>query len=278
MTYVDEEKKPDVASGRNVALAVIVHVLLFAALWFFGQLELTEKELVIPVELTVVVDTPPPPPPKAEPKKPVEKKPEQPKPPPKKEDPPKPKEAVEQVQVKTNKIAKVEKPREEKPKEEKKPEAPKKTAAQLREERLKAMRESAKDVTVKAPANPPKEKPPPNWRELLAAGYKPGETNQIAPNEESRCLGILKRAIDDRWQELSPQTGAPGHVHITIAFSRGGAIARHSLAKSCGDALSDAAAMKVVGSLGTVRGLSAAFLDKYSKEPITIRYKIESSR
>ena len=152
------------------------------------------------------------------------------------------------------------------------------TAAQLREERLKAMRESAKDVTVKAPANPPKEKPPPNWRELLAAGYKPGETNQIAPNEESRCLGILKRAIDDRWQELSPQTGAPGHVHITIAFSRGGAIARHSLAKSCGDALSDAAAMKVVGSLGTVRGLSAAFLDKYSKEPITIRYKIESSR
>jgi type IV secretory pathway VirB10-like protein len=119
MTYVDEEKKPDVASGRNVALAVIVHVLLFAALWFFGQLELTEKELVIPVELTVVVDTPPPPPPKDEPKKPVEKKPEQPKPPPKKEDPPKPKEAVEQVQVKTNKIAKVEKPKEEKPKEEK---------------------------------------------------------------------------------------------------------------------------------------------------------------
>jgi len=271
MTYIDEEKKPDVTSGRNFAAAVVLHILLFAALWFFGQLELTKKELVIPVELTVVVDTPPPPP-KVE-KKPVEEKPKPPKPPPKKEDPPKPKEAVEQIQVKTNKIVKV-----EKPKEEKKPEAPKKTAAQILEERLEAMRKSAKDVTVKEPVKPPKEKPPPNWKELLAAGCKPGETNQIAPNEESRCLGILKRSIDDRWRELSPQTGAPGTVNITIVFSRGGAIERCSLAKGSGDRLSDAAAMKVVGSLGSVRGLSAAFLDKYSKEPITIRYKIESSR
>ena len=274
MTYIDEEKKPEVASGRNVAAAVVLHILLFAALWFFGQLELVKKELVIPIELTVVVDTPPPPP--KEEKKPVEEKPKPPKPPPKKEDPPKPKEAVEQIQVKTNKIVKVDKPKEEKPKEEKKPEAPKKTAAELREIRYKAMRDSAKDVTVKA--NPPKEKPPPDFKELLAAGYKPSETNQIASNEVSRCTKILTNALDDKWREISPQTGAPGFVHITITFSRGGAIARHSLAKSSGDRLSDAAAMKVVGSLGTLRGLSAAFLEKYSKESITIRYKIESSR
>jgi len=274
MTYIDEEKKPDVASGKNVAVAIFLHILLFAALWFFGQFEFTKKELVIPVELTVVVDTPPPPP-KVEEKKPVEEKPKPPKPPPKKEDPPKPKEAVEQIQVKTNKIVKVEKPKEEKPKEEKKPEPPKKTAAEIRKERLDAMRKSAKDVTIKE-SKPSKEKPPPNWQELLNKGYKPGETTQIAPNEESRCLGILKQSIDDKWRELSPQTGAPGHVYITIRFSRGGVIAAHSLSKSSGDRLSDAAAMKVVGSIGSVRGLSAEFLDKYSKEPITIRYKIES--
>ncbi|MBR7180134.1 MAG: TonB family protein [Kiritimatiellae bacterium] len=276
MTYVDEEKKPRVLGTGNLVAALAVHIALFVALWIFGELSLAEKKLVIPVELTVVVDAPPPLAPKEE-KKPAEKKPT-----PREEKPVPPKEvkaadAVEKIPVKTNAVARVRPPEIKPPEERKKPDVPQKTAAQLREERLREMRERARNVVVDAKSAETKEKPPVNWEKLLELGYRPGATNQIAPNEESRCLGLLKSAIDEKWRELSPQTGAPGTVHITIKFAKGGSIASSSLSKGSGDTLSDAAAMKVVRSVGSVRGLSSSFLDKYSKEPITIRYRIGSS-
>jgi len=284
--YIDEEQKPEPADAANFAVAVVLHVLFFALLWFAGQLHFREKEIVIPMDLTVVVhenldgaeDEPPPlkpPEPKPPEPKPPEPKPE-PKPPEPK--PPEPKDAVERIHAKTNVVKKV---------EEKKPEEPKKTAAELRAERIARMREQAKDV--KARPKPP-EPPQPNGRtgrktlsdaeiaRRLAQGYRAGATEQLAPNEESMCLGFLKNAIDAKWREMSPQVGRPGTVLISIRFDRSGRIAASSLARSCGDATTDAAAMRVVGSVGSVRSLTHSFLERYSKESITIRYEVSSSR
>jgi len=290
--YIDEEQKPEPMSATNLAVAVVLHVLFFALLWFAGQLHFREKEIVIPMDLTVVVqenldgkeDEPPPlkpPEPKPpEPKPPEPKPPKPPEPKPPEPKPPEPQDALEQIHEKTNVVKKV----EEKKPEEKKPEEKKKTPAELRAERLARIREQAKDV--KERPKPPEPDGKTGRKTLsdaeiarrLAQGYKPGATEQLAPNEESMCLGFLKNAIDEKWREMSPQVGRPGTVLISIRFDRSGRIAASSLAKSCGDATTDAAAMRVVGSVGSVRSLTHSFLERYSKESITIRYEVSSSR
>ncbi|MBP5791841.1 MAG: energy transducer TonB [Kiritimatiellae bacterium] len=298
MTYIDEDKKPEVMGAGNFIAAVVIHLLFFAVLFVMGNFSFADDEVVIPIDLTVVVkenldgneDEPPPleDPAESEPEpEPPKPEPEQPKP----EPPPPPQESVIPVEEKKPEPPKKVEPKPEPPKKvEPKPEPPKKTAAQLREEKLKKMRESAKDVER---PKPPKEKPKPpqpngktgpkrltdeEIKRLLNQGYKPGTTEQIAPNEESRCLGLVKLGMDEKWREISPQIGKEGVVKISIRFDKGGRIVSSAIKASCGDSVSDAAALKVVRSVGSVRGLSSMFLDKYSKESITLLYSVRSGR
>ena len=70
-----DEKRPDVMSTANVVLALVIHVVCFLGFFLFARLHFKQKETVIPIDLTVVVnenldgneDEPPPlddPPPK----------------------------------------------------------------------------------------------------------------------------------------------------------------------------------------------------------------------
>ncbi len=265
----------------NYIISIFLHVAFFAILWFAGQLIVREKEVVIPIDLTVVVqenldgneDEPPP----LEQPSPTPPEPTPPPPPPpepvREPDPPRPVDAVEVVT-----------PPEPTPPP---PPPPEKTEEQKRKEREEARRKRLEEMRNSAKDNP-RPTPPRNngrteqktlsdeeIRKLLQQGYKPGTSEQIAPNEESMCLGFVKQAIDAKWRELSPKIGRAGMVQITIRFDRNGRITSAALAQSCGDATSDAAAMKVVQSVGLVRGLTTNFLTKYSRESITIRYKVE---
>ncbi len=290
--YIDEERKPETLGATNFIIALALHLGFFALLWAMGQMALREKEVVIPIDLTVVVEenldgNPDEPPPLEPPKPPPPEPPRPPEPPKARQDaaPPTPQpEAVEKIPVEKleEKKEPEEKPDPPKKKElEKKPEKPKKSAAELRAERIRKMRESA--VDNKTPPKPVRDGrtgrktlSDAEIAKLLAAGYRPGTTEQLAPNEESMCLGFLKRAIDETWSRLSPQIGRAGTVHISIRFDRSGRIAAAAIARGCGDATSDAAALRVVNSLGRVRGLTTDFLEKYSRDTITIRYTIEN--
>ena len=286
--YIDEERRPEPMGAANFAAAVVLHALFFAVLWLAGQMTFREKEVVIPIELTVVPfenldGDPDKPPPIEEPPPPEPEQPPEPDPAPTPPEPePPPPEAVVQVPDK------VEPPKPPEPPKVEPPKPPEKTAAELREERLRKMRESAKDVKEKPKPKPPK--PVRNgatgrktlsdaeMRRLLALGANVGSVEQLSSDETAIGLGIIKRAIDDRWRELSPQVGRPGVVLINILFDSSRRVASCTLAQSSGDAATDAAALKVVGSLGTLRTLSEEFVARYSREAVTIRYKVESSR
>ena len=162
-TEVIEGRRPEVLSGRSFALALVLHLAAFAVFWIVAACHglFDKKETIIPIDLTVVVNenldgkeneppplvnpTPqPPPPPKPKPR---------PKPEPKKPDPPK---ALEQIVTNVVKaVVKKDEKREEKPKpqkkrpEPKKPERPRKTAKELREERMKRIRDRMKSVNKK---------------------------------------------------------------------------------------------------------------------------------
>lgn len=287
MNLSEENAGREIFSAGNVLTALVLHILLFLAIWFFGSFDFRKKEIVIPVELTVamgtgeVEETPPdPPPPEPEPE--PEPQPKPPTPPP---EPPKP-QPIEEIKKDALVEEKVKKVKEIKPPkpvrtnvvkrvEDKKPQ---KTAKELLQERIARMRAAATDVKVPKNVNHTSggEQRPPNWKELLNQGYRPGKVTTLAPNETSRCLALLKRAVDDKWRELSPRTGSRGTVLIAIRFNKAGDIVSTSLIEGTGDVTTDSAALRVVRSVGNVRGLSSQFLDRYSKETITIRYTIES--
>lgn len=284
---VIEGRRPKVLNGASIALALLIHIAGFIGLYVFAAFHglFDEVEEVIPIDLTVVVnenldgkENEPPPlqKPKPEPPKP---KPAPPKPKPKPKEPEKPKELEKIV---TNIVQKVEK------KPEKKPEVPpKKTAKELREERLKQMRDSAK--TVNKPVTiEVKNVPSGDGRtakktltdaqilDLLNKGYKPGNSEQLASSELQRCLSLIQMAIKDKWDKMSPKIGNNGTVLLSVQFNSSGGLINVRLAKSCGDKLSDQAALSVARSVSSIPGLSQEFIARFRKEALTIRYYVSN--
>lgn len=296
---VIEGRRPDVLSGRNLVVALILHLILFAFFWGIAVVKglFVPKETVIPIDLTVIVNEnlegeeneppplqnpePPPPPPPPKPKA-VEKKP----------DPPK---ALEQIV--TNIVKKVEKkdekkekkkdpPKEpEKPKEPAKPAEPQKSAKELREERLRKMRESA--VKNKKPVKIQVNAPSGNGktakqtmseaeiRKLLNMGYKPGTNNQLAASDLQLGVSLIQMALNEKWEALGPKVGASGDVLLSCRLSSSGGLVNVRISQSCGDGLSDAAALSVARAVSHIRNLPASFLNQFSKETLTIRYHVK---
>jgi len=288
---VIEGRRPKVLDGGNVVAALVIHLVAFLGLYFFAVFHglFDKQEVVIPIDLTVVVnenldgkENEPPPLQKPEPPKP-KPKPEPPKPKPKPKEPEKPKELEKIV---TNIVQKVEK-KTEKKEEKKQEEKPKKTAKELREERLKQMRESAKTVSKKVTIevkNAPsgdgrtakKTLTDAQIRDLLNKGYKPGTSERLATSEMQRCLSLIQMAIKDKWDKIAPKIGNNGTVLLSVQFNSSGGLVNVRLAKSCGDKLSDDAALSVARSVTAIPGLSDEFKAKFRSESLTIRYYVSN--
>lgn len=302
---VIEGQRPAVLSRTTLVQAAVLHVAAFLLIavcgWLNGIFEPKEKIEVI--DLTVIVNenlngeenepppvkNPPPPAPKPKP---------QPKPKAevKKIEPPK---ALEQIE--TNIVKKVEKkkkkdppkkkeePKKEEPKKEepKKEEPPKKSKEELLKERMEKMRNSAvKNKTpVKIEVKNAKESgngktakqnlSQAEIEKLLGQGYKAGTTNQIAKDEMSRCVSLIKMAISDKWDRLAPKVGNSGTVVLTCRLNSAGGLVNVRVTKSCGDKLSDQAALSVARSVSSIAGLSDGFITKHMKEDISIYYRVE---
>jgi len=291
-----DEKRPDVMSTANVVFALVIHIVCFLGFFIFARLHFKQKETVIPIDLTVVVnenldgndDEPPPlddPPPKPpEPPKVVTP------PPP----PPKVDTKVDAVVKEKEKPKKPEKkPPEKKPEvkkdEPKKPEPPKKvepkkpekTKEELLKERMEQMVKSAKHVNIKVPDTPSgngrterQTRTPEEIAKLLGQGYKPGKTTQIATSTMQLCLSKIQMAINARWSQVNPRIGKEGYVLIAVRFNASGQMVNCRLSESCGDRVSDSAALTVVRSVGPIAGLDKEFLREFSKQDLVIRYKV----
>ena len=291
-----DEKRPDVMSTANVVFALVIHIVCFLGFFIFARLHFKQKETVIPIDLTVVVnenldgndDEPPPlddPPPKPpEPPKVVTP------PPP----PPKVDTKVDAVVKEKEKPKKPEKkPPEKKPEvkkdEPKKPEPPKKvepkkpekTKEELLKERMEQMVKSAKSVDRKVPDAPSgngrterQTRTPEEIAKLLGQGYKPGKTTQIATSTMQLCLSKIQMAINARWSQVNPRIGKEGYVLIAVRFNSAGQMVNCRLSESCDDKVSDSAALTVVRSVGPIAGLDKEFLREFSKQDLVIRYKV----
>ena len=293
-----DEKRPDVMSTANVVFALVIHIVCFLGFFIFARLHFKQKETVIPIDLTVVVnenldgndDEPPPlddPPPKPpEPPKVVTPPP----PPPEvdtkvdavvkeKEKPKKPEKPKETIEERLKRMRESVKDKPEPPKKEE-PKKPEKTKEELLKERMEQMVKSAKSVDRKVPDAPSgngrterQTRTPEEIAKLLGQGYKPGKTTQIATSTMQLCLSKIQMAINARWSQVNPRIGKEGYVLIAVRFNASGQMVNCRLSESCDDRVSDSAALTVVRSVGPIAGLDKEFLREFSKQDLVIRYK-----
>ena len=284
--FEERDKAPELFSTTNFLIALAIHVLFFLICWWVVQ-PIKEKETIIPIDLTLVLnenldgeDNKPPP--VADPPKP--KEPDKPKPPePKKIEPPKPQakvpDALVKEDVKTNNVAKVEKPKE-KPK--------KKTT----EERIKEMQELAKTVNNPPVKNKVKNVPSDNGRtgkktlsdeeirEKLLKGYKPGVTEQIASSETQRCISLITRAFYEKWDDAP--AWSPNYKPAKLKFnfdSHGNISGTPQLVNSSGDANVDNSIRRAASKVLRVNGLSTEFLTYVRKEGgVILTFEVKGAR
>lgn len=286
----DTAQRPKVLSKRNLAIALVLHVSTFVLFWLYAACHdlFDKEEEIIPIDLTVVVnqnldgkENEPPPLKKVEPEPPKPKP--QPKPKPKVKKPEKPKELEKIV---TNVVAKVNKKAEEKRPEKKKPEPPKKTAKELREERMRKMRESAKQVNEKVTIEVRSAKASGDGRTArktlsdaevmrrLNEGYKPGTSEQIATSELQLGYSLIKQTFEEKWDK-PPWTDTLKPMTIRVWFGGGGRIVKYHLERSSGDRKADQSILSAASRVGAIPALPAAFVDKFKRSGVPVQFTVK---
>ena len=286
----DTAQRPKVLSKRNLAIALVLHVSTFVLFWLYAACHdlFDKEEEIIPIDLTVVVnqnldgkENEPPPLKKVEPEPPKPKP--QPKPKPKVKEPEKPKELEKIV---TNVVAKVNKKAEEKRPEKKKPEPPKKTAKELREERMRKMRESAKQVDKKVTIEVRTAKASGDGRTArktlsdaevmrrLNEGYKPGTSEQIATSELQLGYSLIKQTFEEKWDK-PPWTDTLKPMTIRVWFGGGGRIVKYNLERSSGDRKADQSILSAASRVGSIPALPAAFVDKFKRSGVPVQFTVK---
>lgn len=282
-----DEREPKVLSAANLCIAVALHVALFAGFWVFAVFHglFDKEEEIIPIDLTVVVvenlkgkEDEPPPLKKPEPPPPPKPKPK-PKPAVKKPDPPK-----ELEKIVTNVVAKAEKKKDE-PKKTEKKEDPKKTKEELREERMKRMRESAK-VVNKTTVVKEQTKPQPNGRtdkktltdaeiaKLLNQGYKPGKSTNLASNAEQLAYSLIKQEFERKW-DVPPWTDTLKPMTIRVWFGPGGKIEKVMFVARSGDIRADQSLKAAAERVGAIPALAPEFIEKYRKSGVPLQFTVK---
>ena len=286
----DTAQRPKVLSKRNLAIALVLHVSTFVLFWLYAACHdlFDKEEEIIPIDLTVVVnqnldgkENEPPPLKKVEPEPPKPKP--QPKPKPKVKEPEKPKELEKIV---TNVVAKVNKKAEEKRPEKKKPEPPKKTAKELREERMRKMRESATQVDKKVTIEVRTAKASGDGRTArktlsdaevmrrLNEGYKPGTSEQIATSELQLGYSLIKQTFEEKWDK-PPWTDTLKPMTIRVWFGGGGRIVKYNLERSSGDRKADQSILSAASRVGSIPALPAAFVDKFKRSGVPVQFTVK---
>ena len=286
----DSAQRPKVLSKRNLAIALVLHVSTFVLFWLYAACHdlFDKEEEIIPIDLTVVVnqnldgkENEPPPLKKVEPEPPKPKP--QSKPKPKVKEPEKPKELEKIV---TNVVAKVDKKAEEKRPDKKKPEPPKKTAKELREERMRKMRESAKQVNEKVTIEVRSAKASGDGRTArktlsdaevmrrLNEGYKPGTSEQIATSELQLGYSLIKQTFEEKWDK-PPWTDTLKPMTIRVWFGGGGRIVKYHLERSSGDRKADQSILSAASRVGAIPALPAAFVDKFKRSGVPVQFTVK---
>ncbi len=104
-------------------------------------------------------------------------------------------------------------------------------------------------------------------KKMLEQGYRYGARNQIANDEATRCVSLIKAAILREWnKEHFKWYSGMRPIQVKLQLGPGGAVRGFSIRSSSGDADVDRTAENALNRLkanGKIAGLSAQFIEDY---------------
>ena len=281
MEIFEREDSPKLLSRSNLFSAVTLHVLVFAILWGLGALRMSEKAPPEIIEV-VMVENPdgnefekppevepevePEEEPQVEPLKPVvepKKIPDPPKVEPPKEDPPPKVDAVEKI---------VEKPKTE-PKKVERPKPKKPTQEEIKQSRLKRIKEM-RDRAKKKPAakvtnGKTYERRPVNFQDLWNKGAIASSRNRISSSDDGRYIKMIYEAFYNRWDVPNTMGKA---ARLEVKLSNSGKILGYRIIRSSGRSEIDQSILEAASKVGTIIGLSLDFIRR--NNPIIVEFTL----
>lgn len=273
----------------TLMLALGLHLAMFVGFWVFAAFHglFDKKEEIIPIDLSVVVvenldgnedeppprekvPPPPPPPPPPKPRPPA---------------PPPPKEPKALERIVTNIVKKVDKKQEKKNEKKKVEKQPKKTAEELREERIRKMRESATVVNTTTVIVKDRRKQPngrterktltdAEIRKLLDAGYEPGSITRIAESTIQFGYSLIKKSMEAKW-DPPPWTDTLKPMVIRLWFGGGGRIVKSDIEKSSGDIRADQTLKAAASRVGVIPALPPEFIKEFRNKGVPVRFTVK---
>ena len=261
------ERRPAVMSLANVLVAAALHVACFIGFFMFAYVHFKPKETVIPITLTFTKSEVAVPKPEVAMPKPSEKVSRRPV-----DVPAIPASSVSQKEVAKAKAV-VKKPV--------KPTEQKKTKTEREMEQIARIRSTARPVEIKKPTPSVNERAEVRTRteDHVRKELGEGEPHKVAPLSESMlqyCVARVQMAINARWAQVNPRIPADGVVQIVVRFNSIGQMVDCRICKSCGNEVSDAAALMVVQTVGPIAGLNKEFIREFSQQDLIIKYMVLS--
>lgn len=270
--HVTDWRKDGVITLRSFLIALALHVALGLAFWCASKILLRPPEIIVPIDMTIVPpwaevdpDDPEPdpnPPPDVKPPDPA------PKPTPKPDAPKMDESKMDAVVKEREKPKKPEFKKAElkKPEEKKKP--PEKKKPEIKPGEFKNRAKLIKNVPKNIPRTgkgTAREKPlsAEDIQKALNAGATYGASNQLAANEEQRCISLVAAALKRHWTEEFQWTEALQGVYLELSVGAGGRILNARIVRSSGDPQVDRSVLAAAKNTVSVAGLSSAFLERY---------------
>ena len=102
---------------------------------------------------------------------------------------------------------------------------------------------------------------------------RPAENYNVGASEEQLCFALIKQAFESKWDE-PPWTDTLKPISIRVWFGNGGNVLRYKLVSSSGDRSVDATITSAASRVGSVRGLTAGFIEKYGKNGVVIQFAV----
>ena len=107
----------------------------------------------------------------------------------------------------------------------------------------------------------------------LASGAKSGTRNQVPANEISLCVGLVRNALYEAWDQPGQGEAGSRPAKLYIRLDASGRISSYRISQSSGSAHFDTTVLKAAANCPAIRGLSVAFLKEHDE--LTIEFKLE---
>jgi len=138
----------------------------------------------------------------------------------------------------------------------------------------KKIKVSNKRITRSSNSNRPKQTrlSAAEIKKLLAQGARPGDYTSV-PDENARCLAMIKKTLDAVWDQPSAEAAGDSVAVLQIKLSGNGRVSGGKLTRKSGNAALDNSVLRIAGNVRRIPGLTPNFIRRHPS--VTISFTVD---